>query len=665
MLPRREDVEASGKPVFLLSKASQSRSDLQTAIGTAMKNLETVPAQVLVVNEEIGKGRFKRVHAGRHKRRDVVILKYSKDTEAQELKILAHLAKNGANAHVPEIYGVCYERQSTSVIQEIAIFGSLKGMIKNQTDQELAVTHKLMCCSQIAGGMAFLESEHVVHADLSCRNVLVTKFEAQPPRIVAKITDFGLSVIVPEGSDREIKKQPQATRWCAPETIVSSVLSHKADVWSLGTTMWELFADGVAPWEKREKRADVSARLRDLAETGGVAEGGHDMTADFPVVGECPQNAYEAMLWCFRIDEYDRPTFSKLEDMLNKCAKGEAIDAVLVGDGKAPAEVSPTATTRDATPTLTRDVGTGSGLSPRAELSPRQGRAPWQYEGCQSSPRGDALGGRFKALKAFLKSDAAQVISENTLGDIKRELDEAEAREAYLLDMVRRIQVTRSSPEHSQEELPRYRGFELTPHRQNVQTLLPHSSACSASPLPRFRTSSAVASRGVSPGPRLSSGFCSRDILVPVGSMGEPPRAMAPPALGMWTLWSFLGSALRRQDFNCEAEAITAFENEAQVGPCMLRDPSGAEAAARSWVASYYDHTGVAAGPQLPIGLAAIASGVLSASNVSLACPGAVSPCQQSRGSYGPYDQPMPTAARGVSMSPLRIHSAPQNAWHA
>jgi len=42
--------------------------------------------------------------------------------------------------------------------------------------------------------MIYLVSNHVVHGDLACRNVLAFRFdEEEPEKIVIKITDFGLS----------------------------------------------------------------------------------------------------------------------------------------------------------------------------------------------------------------------------------------------------------------------------------------------------------------------------------------------------------------------------------------------------------------------------------------------------------------------------------------
>ena len=46
------------------------------------------------------------------------------------------------------------------------------------------------CRHQIAEGMSFLESHHVVHRDLAARNVLATE---RAGGVVVKVSDFGLA----------------------------------------------------------------------------------------------------------------------------------------------------------------------------------------------------------------------------------------------------------------------------------------------------------------------------------------------------------------------------------------------------------------------------------------------------------------------------------------
>lgn len=508
----------------------------------------------------------------------MVILRYAKDDgEHNELQILSLLAGDrSANRHIPEIYGVCYTAEATSIVQELAIWGALKVALKNpELAPRITNAHKLRCTIQLAQGMAFLESNRCVHADLSCRNVLLFALEDNAAETIVKLTDFGLSVILQEGTDHECRKQPQATRWCAPETIAHMKLSHASDVWALGATLWELFNAATAPWVRREKRTEVAARLRDLAENNGIAEGGPDVSQDFPQAAGCPDNVHSLVLQCLQVDEYSRPTFSLLSSRLARALEeGNSVPSDV--DSKAngqPAAKAPTPSTvappsRDQTPARVEQ-------EPAVEAAAQE--RPWSCEADGRAPMDDerdSHAAHFKAIRFFLRSQlAAESLPDEALLAMWQEVDEAQAREAYLMDLVRRMQAVANESsevvEMLEESMPKSpAGVYLTPSRRGLPP-----------PPPAFSGSAA-----------MLSGAPSHDHLVPLTPAGGNMIDCAcplPPHDGMWTLWSFIGPALRRQDFVIEADAWAAFDaNKAQ--PCMLRDPSGAEVAARAWVSSYF-----------------------------------------------------------------------------
>ena len=108
----------------------------------------------------------------------------------------------------------------------------------------------------------------IVHADVACRNVLIFKLRGDDAhKLVAKLSDFGLAILLQDGHDSEEVKQPQATRWCAPETVAYKRVSPRSDIWSFGVTMWEVFSGGQTPWPRFESRIDLNAKLTELAES--------------------------------------------------------------------------------------------------------------------------------------------------------------------------------------------------------------------------------------------------------------------------------------------------------------------------------------------------------------------------------------------------------------
>lgn len=85
----------------------------------------------------------------------------------------------------------------------------------------------------VARGLAFLHSQTppILHRDLKPNNVLVE--DTNPPK--AKLTDFGLSILMPEG--REVHARAGTRCYMAPEVMSRRVYGIAADVYSLGCVM--------------------------------------------------------------------------------------------------------------------------------------------------------------------------------------------------------------------------------------------------------------------------------------------------------------------------------------------------------------------------------------------------------------------------------------------
>jgi len=576
-------------------------SSVKAAVGAQLlKTVEKISLQQLTVGEELGKGKFKRVNRGSHKRRGVAIVRYTRDeSNDNELRVLSALSKPPGTA-VPEIYGVCSERDALVVVQELAPFGSLKKVIQNTESAAKATPmHRLTCSQQIAAAMVFLESRHVVHADLSCRNVLVFHLDASAPQVtVVKVTDFSLSLALPDDKTFEIRKQPQATRWCAPETTAHMKLSHKSDVWSFGALCWELFAGGSTPWLSRENRADVATRLRDLAETGGEAEGGADVSGDFPQQEGCPLPMHELILCCFTVDEAVRPDFKQLVDNFEgiveeitsgvvSCRASNTRQVAALGTNATTSEEEkPEPEVPAVTPvvgeeqeeveegpvltlTETRDVNL-----PKVRSRPRRPDLPppTLELSIDDTSELNVVDANFKVMRALLSSSSAvEVLGEETMIALAQDLDAVHAREAYLHDLVQKLRegrsVSRSSTPGRRLSSPRVslrpRPMSATSSSHRLSTTCPTDEAL---------TEDSPGSQGAlpsSPVPEVSSVQC------PAIASISPP----------WSLWSHAHDTLQRQDFQLEGDAWAAFHNTAW--PCILRAPSGAEVAARQWTTSY------------------------------------------------------------------------------
>ncbi|CAF4163764.1 unnamed protein product, partial [Rotaria sordida] len=170
---------------------------------------------------------------------------------------------------------------------------------------------KLYPNRKIIEAMICLASNHVVHGDLACRNVLVFRFdENQPERSVVKITDFGLSrhsqlySRTPGAARTTLNIVP--IRYAAPEVLSSNATSEayteKSDVYSMGVLMWEAYSRGSLPWMNIERDDEVIQRVRN----GNL----------LPQPSDCSQPFWSIIIKTWSRSPSDRPTFNELKHFL-------------------------------------------------------------------------------------------------------------------------------------------------------------------------------------------------------------------------------------------------------------------------------------------------------------------------------------------------------------
>jgi len=106
---------------------------------------------------------------------------------------------------------------------------------------------------QIADAVAFAHAGGIVHRDLKCSNIVITK-EGRP-----KVLDFGLALRVPvasTGEDQQSIATMTATRlgvegtpsYMSPEALRGDRSNPRSDVWSLGIVLYEM-ATGHRPYD--------------------------------------------------------------------------------------------------------------------------------------------------------------------------------------------------------------------------------------------------------------------------------------------------------------------------------------------------------------------------------------------------------------------------------
>jgi serine/threonine protein kinase len=161
--------------------------------------------------------------------------------------------------------------------------------------------------------MVFLAFNHVVHADLACRNVLVFRFdENNPKNNIVKITDFGISrhsklySLVPSAAKTTLNIIP--IRYVAPEIFSTSVTqdnyTEKSDVYSMGVLIWEAYSRGTTPWAKISDDNEVIRRVNN---------------GEFlPKPSNGSELYWEIICKTWSKSPDDRPTFAQLQHLLTE-----------------------------------------------------------------------------------------------------------------------------------------------------------------------------------------------------------------------------------------------------------------------------------------------------------------------------------------------------------
>ena len=182
---------------------------------------------------------FEVVENSSHRHMAMKILLPEKSTDKESRNELFHEAEIGTSLrheNVIHITRVNRDQVNPFFIMEFFPAGSLRNRLLAK-DQKFLKEHARKIFRQLATGLAYMHVSNVVHCDVKPDNLLVNALGD------LRLIDFAISKRVVTGLSklfyRKIKAQGTPS-FMAPEQILGQMLDGRADIYSLGCTVYEL-----------------------------------------------------------------------------------------------------------------------------------------------------------------------------------------------------------------------------------------------------------------------------------------------------------------------------------------------------------------------------------------------------------------------------------------
>ncbi|XP_047156622.1 probable serine/threonine-protein kinase PBL28 [Vigna umbellata] len=194
----------------------------------------------------LGKGGFGRVYRGNLKSGEVVAIKKMelpamKAAEGErEFRVEVDILSRLDHPNLVSLIGYCADGKHRFLVYEYMHNGNLQHHLNGIGERKMDWPVRLKVALGAAKGLAYLHSSSclgipIVHRDFKSTNVLLdANFEA-------KISDFGLAKLMPEGQETHVTVRVLGTfGYFDPEYTSTGKLTVQSDVYAFGVVLLEL-----------------------------------------------------------------------------------------------------------------------------------------------------------------------------------------------------------------------------------------------------------------------------------------------------------------------------------------------------------------------------------------------------------------------------------------
>lgn len=164
------------------------------------------------------------------------------DLQRSMIEALHHemaLLKELNHENIVRYFGSSSEGSFLNIFLEYVPGGSVQLMLQLYGPFEEPLIRNFV--RQVLVGLTYLHSVDIIHRDIKGANILIDI------KGTVKISDFGISKKVDSSEDREGNKQARraslqgSVYWMAPEVVKQTAYTKKADIWSVGCLVVEMF----------------------------------------------------------------------------------------------------------------------------------------------------------------------------------------------------------------------------------------------------------------------------------------------------------------------------------------------------------------------------------------------------------------------------------------
>lgn len=284
-------------------------------------NYSNIKTMTKSFNDKLGQGGYGSVYKGKLQDGSFVAVKVLNNSKGNGEEFINEVATISRTFHVNivTLKGFCFEGSKRALIYEFMPNGSLEKFIykgnPSSSNHQLGWETLYKIAIGIARGLEYLHrgcNTRIFHFDIKPHNILLDE------DFCPKISDFGLAKICPrENSIISMVGARGTTTYIAPEVFCRNFrgISHKSDVYSYGMMVLEM----VGGRKNIDASVDFTSEIyfphwiykrlelnEELGLLGLLNEGDEDNARKMIIVS----------LWCIQIDPLNRPSMSRVVEML-------------------------------------------------------------------------------------------------------------------------------------------------------------------------------------------------------------------------------------------------------------------------------------------------------------------------------------------------------------